>query len=89
MLIINKGSPFKVAVENIHMVHTWNMYPIDGINVVRSFSKKVESFLFPHDIYLEQLLVLQLNNDDKRKHSMILKNLHCTMRKFDVVDKYW
>ena len=61
------------------------MYPIDGTNVVHSFYKKGELFIFPHELSLEKLLILQLNNDDKRKHHIIFKNLHCTMNKFDVV----
>ena len=85
LLIINKGSPFKVSVKNVHMVYAWNIYPLDVTNVVRSFSKKGERFLFPYDISLEQILILQLNNYGKRKHHRILKNLHCTMKKFDVV----
>ena len=80
LLIINKGSPFKVAFENTHMVYAWSMYPLDGTNVVISFFKNGERFLFPYELSLEQLLILQLNNDDKRKHHRILKNLHCTMK---------
>ena len=85
LLIINKTSTFKVTVENVHMVYALNMYPLDVTNVVCSFSKKGERFLVPHKLYLKQLLILQLNNDDKRKHHRILKHLHCTMIKFDVV----
>ena len=85
LLIINEGPHFKVVVDNIHMVYAWNMYPFDGIYVVHSLSKKGERFLFPHKLYLEKPLILKLNNDDKRKHHRILKNLHCTMNKFDVV----
>ena len=50
------------------MVYAWNIYPLDGKNFVRSLSKKGERFIVPHKIYLEQLLILQFNNDDKRKH---------------------
>ena len=85
LLIINKVSPFKVAVKNVHMAYAWNMNSLDGTNGVRSFSKKGELFLFTHKLSLEQLLTLHFNNDDKRKHYRILKNLHCIMKKFDVV----
>ena len=85
MLIINKGSPFKVAVGNVHMVYAWNMYPLDGTNVVSYLSKKGELFLFSYKLSLEQLLILQSNNDNKRKHHRILKNLHFTMKKFDLI----
>ena len=61
------------------------MYPIDGTNFVRYLSKKGERFLFPQDLSLEQLPILQLNENDKRKHNRILKKLHCTMKKFDEV----
>ena len=74
LLIINEGSPFKISVKNVHMVYAWNMYPIDGTNVVHSLSKEGECFLFPNELYLEQILILQLNNDDKRKYHRILKN---------------
>ena len=74
ILIINKVSPFKVAVDNAHMVYSWNMYTIDGTNIVRYFSKKGERFIFTHDPYLEQLLILNSNNNDKSKHHKILKN---------------
>ena len=73
LLIINKESPFKVAVDNIHVVYTCNMYPLDGTNVVLSFSKREEHFLFTHELSLEQLLILQLNNNDKIKHHRIFK----------------
>ena len=46
------------------MVYEWNMYPLDGTNVVCYFSKKGERFLFPQELSLEQLLILQLNNYD-------------------------
>ena len=85
MLIINKGSSFKVVVDNLHMVYAWNMYPLDGTIVVCSFSKKMERFLFPNKVSLKQILILKLNNDDKRKHHRILKKLHRNMNKFDVV----
>ena len=67
------------------MVYAWDMYPLGGTNVVHYFFKKGERFLFPHKLSLEQILVLQLNNDDKRNHNRILKNLHFTMKKFDVL----
>ena len=85
LVIINEVSPLKVAVENLHMVYAWNMYPLDGTYNVRSFSKKGERFLFPRDISLEQILILQLNNNYKRKPHGILKNLYFTMNKFYVV----
>ena len=85
LLIINKVSPFKVTVKNVQMAYAWNMNPLYGTNGVRSFSKKVELFLFTHELSLEQLLTLNFNNDDKRKHHRISKNLHCTMNKFDVL----
>ena len=85
LLIINEGSPFEVAVENVLMLYSWNMYPLDGTNIVRSFSKKGERFLFPHELSLEELMILQLNKDDKKKPHRILKTLHCTMKKLDVV----
>ena len=85
LLIFKKVSPFKVAADNVHMVFAWNMYPLDGKNIVRYLSKKGERFLFPHRLSLEQLPILQLNKDDKRNHHRIFKNLHCTMKKFDVV----
>ena len=85
LLIIKKGSPLQVSVKNLHMVYSLNMYPLDGKNVVRSFSKMGERFLFPHEISLEQILILHLNKNDKRKHHRILKNLHFTMNKFDTV----
>ena len=85
LLIIDEGSPFKVSFDNLHMVYTWNMYPLDGTNDVCYISKKLERFIFPQDIYLEQLQILQLNDNDKRKHHSILNNFHCNMRKFDVV----
>ena len=51
LLIINEGSPFKVAFENVHIVYAWNMYPLDGINVFLSFSKKWRTF----SIYTQSL----------------------------------
>ena len=85
LLIINKGSLFNVSVKNVHMVYACNIYPLDGTNVVHSLSKNGERFLFPHELSLEQLLIIQFNNGDKRKHHRILKNRHCTRRKFDVL----
>ena len=85
LLIINEVSPFKAEIENVNMVYSCNMYPLDGTNVVHYFSKKEELFLFPHELILEQLLILHLNNYDKRKHHRILKIFHCTMKKFDAV----
>ena len=85
LLIINEGSPFKVAVENVRMVFAWNIYPLVGTNIVRFFSKKGEGFLFPRELSLEKLLTLQFNNNDKSKHRRILKNLHFTMKKSDVL----
>ena len=85
LLIINEVSYFNVTVDNVHMIYAWKMYHIDGTNFVHSLSKKGEMFLFPHDLSLEQILILYLNNYDKRKHQGILKTLHCTMNKFDVV----
>ena len=67
------------------MLYAWNMYPLDGTNIVRSFSKKGERFLFPHELYLEQLMILQLNHGYKSKDHRIVKNIHCTMKKFDVI----
>ena len=67
------------------MVYAWNMYPLDGKNVVGSFSKKGERFLFSNELSLEQPLLLWFNKYDKGKHHRILKNLQCTMKKFDVV----
>ena len=55
------------------MVYVLNMYHLYGTNIVRSLSKNGERFLFPHELSLEQLLILQLNNDDKSKHHRILK----------------
>ena len=85
LLIINEGSTFKVAVKNVHIVYAWNLYPLDGKNDVNYFSKKGERRLFPHKLSSEQLLILQLNNDNKRKHHRILINLHFEMNTFDVV----
>ena len=85
LLIFNEVSSFKVEVENVHMLYAWTMYSIDNTNVVRSFSKKIEHFLFTHELSLEQILILKLNNYDKRKHHRILENLHCIMMKFYVV----
>ena len=73
MLIINKEPLFKFAVKNVHMVYACKIYPLDGTNVVHSFSKKGERFLFPNELSLEQLLILKFNNGDKRKHYRILK----------------
>ena len=58
LLIVNEGSPFKVAFKNVNMVYAWNMFPIDVTNIVRYFSKKAEHFLFPHELSLEQILIL-------------------------------
>ena len=85
LLIINELSPFKFAVRNVHIVYAWNKYPLDGKNVVHSLSKKGERFISPHELYLEHILILQLNKYDKRNHHRILKNLHSTMKKFDVL----
>ena len=69
----------------MHMVYAWNIYPLDVTNFVCYFSKNRELFLFPYNLSLEQLLILQLNKNDKRKHHGIMKNLYFTIKKFDAV----
>ena len=67
------------------MVYAWNLYPLYGTTLVRSFSKKGELFLFPRELSLKQLLILLLNKDDKKRTTGYFKTCFFTMNKFDVL----
>ena len=71
------------------MTYTWYMHGTCTLLMAQTLCiyspKKGERFLFPHELSLEQLPILQLNNDDKRKHHRTLENLYCTMNKCDLV----